>query len=169
MENILIKKKKMKKGIFIFLILSSSIIATGQNSSGICFLQNGTTIAFKEVIGISSDIHSTSYSNMKNSLRCMYNGTERDIPFDKIKSIEVTDYDVYVPHTGPLSEPSIIINIDIKVITKTGIEFETTLKRLTYIKFKIYDELTGSNTNQLINFFEKQSNWRLNIKKIVIN
>jgi len=93
-------------------------------------------------------------------MRINYENSVREVPFDKIKSIEIITWKPNCPTCDQLFD----VNLDIQ--TKTGVYIhDTNHILLEYVNVYINDELTGEQVDQKVFF---GANGKKNISKIVI-
>ncbi len=97
----------------------------------------------------------SDYGNIWNPFKARYQGTVRDIPFEKLDKIEIKQFS--------MSRNIYIKDVTAQISTKTGIQFTAEYSYFNQLTVSILDELTGEKTDQRVWFGDKG---KLNVRKI---
>jgi hypothetical protein len=144
----------MKRLVLFVSIALMALPMFSQNASGTIYFESGKTLRFHKMVYFSvsiKDYGGGSYA----SLKARYEGTVRDIPFDKLSEFKILQFSVSGTYVG---------DVVAEITTKTGITFRTEYLWLYGLKVEILDELTGEKKEQQVNFAELG---KLNIRRIV--
>jgi len=151
----------------LFFLILTLIVAGGQLSAqgGKIYFADGKTLNFSEINYIQGKLTEQgtlvyTASAKDGKMRINYENSVREVPFEKIKLIEISSWKPNCPTCNDLYD----VNLNIQ--TKTGVTINNTNHLLLeYVVVFIDDVLTGEQVSQKVYF---GSNGRKNISKIEI-
>ena len=149
----------MKK--LFFLILTMTMLG-GQlmAQSGKIYFADGKILNFSEIKYLQGKLTETKASFKDGKMRIDYENSIREVPFDKIKSIEVK---TWKPNCSTCNS---LFDVYLNIQTKTGVYINNTNhKLLEYVVVFINDKLTGEQVRQKVYF---GLSGKKNISKIII-
>jgi len=135
----------------------------GKVTSGTVYFTDGSTLEFSNFVRWGDDIYSE-----KKYVQINYQGTKRNINVDELSEFEI----LRLGEIKAMRDGLYLNDAEIKFVTVTGIKIIDCPYSMGWlcIYVNIYDELTGKNKVQRINFAEgKYPNYKLNIKRIIFN
>ncbi len=148
------------KQLFFLTLTMTMLVGQLMAQSGKIYFSNGKTLNFSEINYLQGKLTETKASFKDGKMRIDYENSIREVPFDKIKSIEVKTWKPNCPTCNSL------FDVNLNIQTKSGVYITNTNHTLLeYVIVFINDELTGEQVRQKVYF---GSSGKKNINKIVI-
>lgn len=125
---------------------------------GTIYIADGSKIRFYEILEIEAwtEAGGAWQYFTSGAWTVDYKGTTTDIPYEKLKSVEISAIRCNEDHK---------VDANVKIVTATGATV-TCKQALNHIKIRMYNELTGEIKIQQVDF---QRNEKLNIVKITMD
>ena len=141
--------KNYLRGFVFFIVMLFCSPCISQGISGTITFTNGGTQAFQNITGIKmSATGATSGSNTSyntSSIDAHYNNSTREIPFDKLKKITVSN------RIGR-DWSTCFLSCSVEIVTSTNVEFLSQNMLFGDVRVLIMDELTGEKREVKFNF-----------------